>query len=97
MARPASPGPEPRRLLVVEDQESLSVIVEGTALNCCWPPPSDVVLLDCVLPGETMWQFVLEGDRQQVPVVLMTGDPARMKEARAGERPSSSSRLPWRI
>lgn len=47
----------------------------------------DVVLLDCVLPGETMWQIVLEADRQEVPVVLMTGDPAQMKEAKAGRRP----------
>ena len=47
----------------------------------------DVVLLDCVLPGETMWQVVLEADRQNVPVVLMTGDPAQMKGAAAGGRP----------
>jgi hypothetical protein len=25
----------------------------------------DLVLLDCVLPGETMWQIVLKADRQQ--------------------------------
>jgi len=47
----------------------------------------DAVLLDCVLPGETMWQIVLEADRQNVPVVLMTGDPAQMKDAALGERP----------
>ena len=47
----------------------------------------DVVLLDCFLPGGTMWQIVLEADRQNVPVVLMTGDPAQMKDAGAGTRP----------
>ena len=34
-----------------------------------------------------MWQIVLEADRQNVPVVLMTGDPAQMKEAERGARP----------
>jgi DNA-binding response OmpR family regulator len=97
-----SRAPEPRRLLVVEDQESLStVIAEGLApsfevlcsatvadgVELLLAAAVDVVLLDCVLPGETMWQIVLEADRQQVPVVLMTGDPARMKEARAEARP----------
>ena len=47
----------------------------------------DAVLLDCVLPGETMWQIVLEADRQNVPVVMMTGDPSQMKDAGSGERP----------
>lgn len=55
----------------------------------------DVVLLDCILPGETMWQIVLEADRQNVPVVLMTGDPAQMKEAGAGRGLTFSSRSPW--
>jgi len=97
-----SRAPEPRRLLVVEDQDSLfTVIAEGLApsfevlcaatvadgVELLLAAAVDVVLLDCVLPGETMWQIVLEADRQQVPVVLMTGDPARMKEARAGARP----------
>jgi DNA-binding response OmpR family regulator len=87
---------------VVEDQALLSeVIAEGLAQDfevlCAatvaagveWLMAAavDVVLLDCVQPGETMWQIVLEADRQEVPVVLMTGDPARMKAAAAGARP----------
>ena len=47
----------------------------------------DAVLLDCILPGETMWQIVLEADRQNVPVVLMTGNPAQMKDAALSDRP----------
>ena len=47
----------------------------------------DVALLDCILPGETMWQIVLEADRQDVPVVLMTGDPAQMKAPKARAQP----------
>ena len=38
-------------------------------------------------PGETTWQMVLEADRQDVPVVLMTGDPEQMKNAASGTRP----------
>jgi DNA-binding response OmpR family regulator len=92
----------PRRVLVVEDQELLlELIAEGLTPSfevLCAPTVAegvellmaaavDAVLLDCVLPGETMWQIVLEADRQNVPVVLMTGDPAQMKDAALGERP----------
>ena len=94
--------PEPLQILVVEDQEALSgLIAEGLApsfqvlcaasvaegVELLMAAAVDVVLLDCVLPGETMWQIVLEADRQNVPVVLMTGDPAQMKDAAAGTRP----------
>jgi hypothetical protein len=54
----------------------------------------DVALLDCPLPGETMWQIVLESDRQQVPVTLMSGDPAKMKRATAGTFLSSNHSAP---
>ena len=37
----------------------------------------DVVLLDCIVAGETTWRIVLEADRQNVSIVLMTGDPCR--------------------
>ena len=45
------------------------------------------VLLDCILPGETTWQIVLEADRQNIPVVLMTGDADQMKDITGGPRP----------
>jgi DNA-binding response OmpR family regulator len=60
----------PRRVLVVEDQALLSeVIAEGLApdfevlcattvadgVEWLMAAAVDVVLLDCVLPGETMW------------------------------------------
>ncbi|MGH7155030.1 MAG: hypothetical protein ACREF3_13985, partial [Acetobacteraceae bacterium] len=84
-----------RRILIVEDQafiadlaaEALSDTYEAV---CARTVPDAIekllggditlVLLDCVLPGGTMWQVLLEADRQQVPVVLMTGDPAQMRE-----------------
>jgi DNA-binding response OmpR family regulator len=34
-----------------------------------------------------MWQIVLEAERQQIPVVLMSGDPEQMKEVAAGTLP----------
>lgn len=91
-----------RRILIVEDQaviadlaaEALSDAYEAV----CAPTVPDaiekllggdiaLVLLDCVLPGGTMWQVLLEADRQQVPVVLMSGDPAQMREIDSGPRP----------
>jgi DNA-binding response OmpR family regulator len=90
------------RILVVEDQEQLAEIITdalaGSHEVLCASNVADavehllgaavgLVLLDCVLPGGTMWQVVLEADRQNVPVVLMTGDPAQMKEVAGGPRP----------
>jgi DNA-binding response OmpR family regulator len=108
-----SRAPEPRRFLVVEDQESLfTVIAEGLApsfevlcaatvadgVELLLAAAVDVVLLDCVLPGETMWQIVLEADRQQVPV-CSHDRRSRADEGGAGgsTAPTFSSRLPWRI
>jgi DNA-binding response OmpR family regulator len=94
--------PGPRQLLIVEDQDLLSeLIAEELAdsfevlraatveegVNLLLAAAVDAVLLDCVLPDGTMWQIVLEADRQNVPVVLMTGDPDQMKDIAGGARP----------
>jgi DNA-binding response OmpR family regulator len=91
-----------RRVLVVEDQALLAeLIAEGLGqqlevlcaatvaegVELLMGAAVDVVLLDCIVPGETTWQIVLEADRQDVPVVLMTGDPVQMKNAASGTRP----------
>ena len=55
-------------------------------INLLFAAAVDVVLLDCILPGETTWQIVLEADRQNIPVVLMTGDADQMKDI-GGPRP----------
>ena len=47
----------------------------------------DLVLLDCVLPDGPNWQVALEADRQNIPVVFMTGDPGQAKELVGGARP----------
>jgi DNA-binding response OmpR family regulator len=90
------------RILVVEDQallaEMISEVLAGShevlcaynvadAVELLLGEAIDLVLLDCVLPGGTMWQVVLEADRQSVPVVLMTGDAEQMKEVAGGSRP----------
>jgi DNA-binding response OmpR family regulator len=91
-----------RRILVVEDQAPLAAIITealagshevlcagnvADAVELMLSAALDLVLLDCVLPGGTMWQVVLEADRQNIPLVLMTGDPAQMKEVAGGSRP----------
>lgn len=90
------------RVLVVEDQALIAGLIadalSDTYEAICAPtvPEAvehlltnsiDLVLLDCVLPGGTMWQVMLDADRLGVPVVLMTGDPGQMREIRGGPRP----------
>jgi DNA-binding response OmpR family regulator len=90
------------RILVVEDQaltaamvvealsdtyEAISVRTVLDAVEQLLIAKTHLVLLDCVLPGGTMWQVLLEADRQKVPVVLMSGDPGEMREIAGGPRP----------
>jgi DNA-binding response OmpR family regulator len=90
-----------RRVLVVEDQAQIAELI-ADALSDSYEPvcaPNvetaveqllsgdiDLVLLDCVLPGGSMWQVMLEADRIGVPVVLMTGDPGQIPEVTGGPR-----------
>lgn len=91
-----------RRILVVEDQaliaELIAEALSDTYTAICAPTVQeavdqllsgdiDLVLLDCVLPGGSMWQVMLEADRIGVPVVLMTGDPDQVAEVTDGPRP----------
>jgi DNA-binding response OmpR family regulator len=90
------------RILVVEDQKLLAELITQAlagshevlsahnvvdAVELLLRAAIDLVLLDCVLPGGSNWQVVLEADRQNVPVILMTGDPEQMKEVAGGSRP----------
>jgi DNA-binding response OmpR family regulator len=90
------------RILVVEDQARVADLI-ADALSDRYEPvcasnveaaveqlvAGDIglVLLDCVLPGGSMWQVMLEADRLGVPVVLMTGDPGQIPEVTGGPRP----------
>jgi DNA-binding response OmpR family regulator len=90
------------RILVVEDEELLAATIaealhDAYEVICAFNVHDavdhllvsviDLVLLDCVLPGGTMWQVVLEADRQDVPVVLMTGDCRQLADVVGGTRP----------
>jgi DNA-binding response OmpR family regulator len=87
---------------VVEDQELLTTIIADVlsdahevvcaakvedAVDRLLGDAIDLVLLDCVLPDGPNWQVALEADRQNIPVVFMTGDPGQAKELVGGGRP----------
>lgn len=89
-------------ILVVEDQDLIAGLIADAlsdsydvqraptvpeAVELLLSGDVSLVLLDCVLPGGTMWQVVLEADRLEIPVVLMTGDPSQMREISGGPRP----------
>ena len=93
---------KPARILVVEDQELLTTIIADVlgdahevvcaakvedAVDRLLCDAIDLVLLDCVLPDGPNWQVALEADRQNIPVVFMTGDPGQAKELVGGARP----------
>jgi DNA-binding response OmpR family regulator len=93
---------ERSRILVVEDQEPLATIIADVLGDAhevvCAPNVAeavdhllgdaiDLVLLDCVLPDGPNWQVALEADRQNIPVVFMTGDAGQAKELVGGARP----------
>jgi DNA-binding response OmpR family regulator len=93
---------KPARILVVEDQELLASIIADVlgdahevvcvanvedAVDHLLGDVIDLVLLDCVLPDGPNWQVALEADRQNIPVVFMTGNPRQAKELVEGVRP----------
>jgi DNA-binding response OmpR family regulator len=93
---------KPARILVVEDQELLATIIADVlgdahevicasnvedAVEHLLSSSIDLVLLDCVLPDGPDWQVALEADRQNIPVVFMTGDPGQVKGLVGGSRP----------
>ena len=90
------------RILVVEDEELLAAVIVDVlgdshdvicaanvvdAIDHLLGDDIDFVLLDCVLPDGPNWQVALEADRQEVPVVFMTGDAGQAEELGAGARP----------
>jgi DNA-binding response OmpR family regulator len=92
----------PSRILVVEDEEPLAAVIADVLGDChdviCAANVEDAidhllgddidfVLLDCVLPDGPNWQVALEADRQDIPVVFMTGDAEQAKELVGGGRP----------
>ena len=92
----------PPRILVAEDEELLAGVIAdvlgdshdvicasnvGDAVDHLLCGDLDLVLLDCMLPDGPNWQVALEADRQDIPVVFMTGDAAQAEELVEGARP----------
>jgi len=91
-----------RRILVVDDQALLAAVIADVlgetndvlcahsveeALEYLLCDTVDLILLDCILPDGPNWLVALEADRQDIPVVLMTGDAEQTKELVVGSRP----------
>jgi DNA-binding NtrC family response regulator len=47
----------------------------------------DLMLLDCTLPGGLDVQLIPQADKAGIPVILMSGDPARMENLVDQPRP----------
>lgn len=47
----------------------------------------DLMLLDCTLPGGIDVRLIPQADLSGVPVILMSGDPARVERAGDRQRP----------
>ena len=92
----------PPRILIVEDEELLAGVIADVlgdshdvmcasnvadAIDHLLGDDIDFVLLDCMLPDGPNWQVALEADRQDIPVVFMTGDAAQAEELVEGARP----------
>jgi DNA-binding NtrC family response regulator len=89
-------------ILVVEDDVLVSEIVDAAlsddydttvvessadALECLRGGGIDLMLLDCSLPGGMDANLLPLADRTGVPVILMSGDPARVKVQPDRQRP----------
>lgn len=89
-------------ILVVEDDplvcevltsaldESYATTQVGTsraAFECLESGGIDVILLDCTLPDGMDYRLVPRADQCGVPVILMSGDPARVEELTDQPRP----------
>jgi len=90
------------RILVVEDQPLVAETIASAlgddydvvcgaaasdALEVLKRGTSDLVLLDCLLPGGGAGDVIALADRQGVPVVLMSGDIERIDALSDGTRP----------
>jgi len=89
-------------ILVVEDDRLVSEIVDAAlsddydttvvetsadALGRLQGGGIDLMLLDCSLPGGMDARLLPLADRSGVPVILMSGDPARVKTEFGQPRP----------
>jgi DNA-binding NtrC family response regulator len=90
------------KILVVEDDPLVSDVIEAVledtypvaltetaadALNVLRQQEICLVLLDCTLPGGISPDLLQEADQKGTPVILMSGDPDRMRSISQTPRP----------
>ena len=64
-----------------------NVATSGAALERLRHGGIDLMLLDCTLPDGVNMRLIPEADGSGVPVILMSGDPARMEKLADRPRP----------
>ena len=99
-----------RLILVVEDDSLVSDVIEAAlddtyktvivenasdAIKVLREQAVHLMLLDCTLPGGVTPDLIPEADRRGTRVVLMSGDPERMK--RVSETPRPFVRKPFTL
>ena len=97
-------------VLVVEDDQLVSEVVEAAlessfdttlaensadAMRRLLEGGFDLMLLDCTLPGGLDVNLVPQADRLSVPVILMSGDPAKLEQI--GNKPRPFVRKPFSL
>ncbi|HEX5325892.1 MAG TPA: response regulator [Acetobacteraceae bacterium] len=90
------------RILVVEDEplvaETIATALAETYLvvtveTAAAAEPhvrersTDLLLLDCLLPGGQLGELIAHADAAEIPVVLMSGDLQRIEQLQDGKRP----------
>ena len=97
-------------ILIVEDDSLVSDVIEAAlddtyrtvivenasdAMKVLQEQAVQLMLLDCTLPGGITPDLIPEADRRGTRVVLMSGDPERMK--RVSETPRPFVRKPFTL
>jgi DNA-binding NtrC family response regulator len=70
-----------------DDYDTSLVETSAEAMECLDRGGIDLMLLDCTLPGGLDVRLIPQADRTGVPVILMSGDPARMERLVDQPRP----------
>lgn len=70
-----------------DDYETSLVETSAAAMQCLAVGKVDLMLLDCTLPDGVDSELLATAERRCVPVVLMSGDPERVRRLAAEPRP----------
>lgn len=70
-----------------EDYEVACGTSASEALGILERGASDLLLLDCLLPGGRVAEVIASAEAAGVPIVLMSGDMERIEALRGGTRP----------